>query len=183
MHILWLEFLPSFFWQGLYEDIKNHMQQCLLYQQAKMTNMLSVGLLQPLPFLPKFRKTWPWNLSLAYLPLMALELFWWLLIDYPNMLTLAHSKLITIESKLMEYSWSTFWNCLAFWNHLYLIEMKSSLAIFCNNCSNWSGTTIAMSSTYYPQSDRKLKALNRCLEMYLRCFTADNLREMSKLLP
>lgn len=45
-----------------------------------------------------------------------------------------------------------------FWQYLFTLQ----------------GTTLAMSSAYHPQFDGQSKALNKCLEMYLRCFTFHN---------
>jgi len=36
------------------------------------------------------------------------------------------------------------------------------------------GTTLAMSSSYHPQSHGEMENLNKTLEMYLRCFAFDN---------
>ena len=44
------------------------------------------------------------------------------------------------------------------------------------------GTTLAMSSAYHPQMYGQSKALNKCLEMYLWCFTFDNPKAWAKLL-
>ena len=45
------------------------------------------------------------------------------------------------------------------------------------------GTTLAMSSTYHPQTDGQSEVLNKNLEMYLRCFSFNNPSQWSKLLP
>ena len=45
-----------------------------------------------------------------------------------------------------------------------------------------SGTTLKMSSAYHPQSDGQFEILNKCLELYLKCFTFDAPREFSGML-
>lgn len=45
-----------------------------------------------------------------------------------------------------------------FWQHLFEL----------------SGTTLAMSSTYHPQTDGQSEALIKCLELYLRYFIVEN---------
>lgn len=45
-----------------------------------------------------------------------------------------------------------------------------------------SGTTLAMSSAYHPQSDGQTEAVNKCVEKYLRCFAGQVPQKWSKLL-
>lgn len=54
-----------------------------------------------------------------------------------------------------------------FWRHLFKL----------------SETTLAMSSAYHPQFDGQSEALNKCLELYLYCFTFENPKSWFNLLP
>lgn len=45
------------------------------------------------------------------------------------------------------------------------------------------GTSTNLSTAYHPQSDGQSERLNQCVEMYLRCFTYQQPRLWSKLLP
>jgi len=44
------------------------------------------------------------------------------------------------------------------------------------------GTALAMRSAYHPQTDGQSEAVNKSLEMYLRCFIFDNPKAWSKAL-
>ncbi|KAL6526777.1 Delta-1-pyrroline-5-carboxylate synthase [Orobanche gracilis] len=46
-----------------------------------------------------------------------------------------------------------------------------------------SGTTLAFSTAYHPQSDGQTEVVNRTIEMYLRCLTGDKPRDWLKWLP
>lgn len=53
---------------------------------------------------------------------------------------------------------------------------KVFLSRFWNSLFHAMGTTLSMSTAYHPQSDGQYKALNKCFEMYLRCFVSENPR-------
>jgi hypothetical protein len=46
-----------------------------------------------------------------------------------------------------------------------------------------SGTTLAMSSTYHPQTNGQTEIVNKCLEGYLHCYSSDKQSQWVKWLP
>ena len=57
------------------------------------------------------------------------------------------------------------------------------IATFWQNLFKAQGTTLAMTSSYHPQSDGQTENLNKTLEMYLRCFIFYNPKKWVSMLP
>ena len=57
------------------------------------------------------------------------------------------------------------------------------MSVFWKELFKLQGTTLSTSSAYHPQSDGQTEVVNRCLEDYLRCFTAENPNSWVKYLP
>nr|GEV63184.1 Ty3/gypsy retrotransposon protein [Tanacetum cinerariifolium]GEV63232.1 Ty3/gypsy retrotransposon protein [Tanacetum cinerariifolium] len=55
----------------------------------------------------------------------------------------------------------------SFWSHIFKLQ----------------GTSLNMSSAYHLQSDGQSEVLNKCLELYLRCFVSDNPKAWIEFLP
>lgn len=71
---------------------------------------------------------------------------------------------------------------MAFLNPLLVREMSFLLLIFGRNyfkgiiskeLFRLRGTKLSFSSTYHPESDGQIEAVNHTIEMYLRCFVSD----------
>ena len=66
------------------------------------------------------------------------------------------NKLQSIPKTIVSDRDKTFTN--TFWSHHFKLQ----------------GATLAMSSAYHPQMDAQSEALNKCVEMHLRCFAFEN---------
>jgi hypothetical protein len=162
----------NFFWKGMRTDIKTFVRECRECQENKHETVLPSGLLQPLP-IPS--RVWA-DISLDFIEgLLVSQGFSVILVvvdrltKYGHFLPLAHP-----------YSASTVAH-LFLANIFKLHGMLSSIvsdrdptfaSLFWRELFRLQGITLAFSSAYHPQSDGQTKALNKCLETYLRCYAS-----------
>lgn len=72
--------------------------------------------------------------------------------------------------------WCLFRNLFVYMDPLFLSEFWQEL-------HRLQGTRLTMSSAFQPQSDGQTEAINKCLEMYCRCFASDTPSTWFSLLP
>jgi len=164
------------------QDIKTYIQQCLVCQQAKTTTTLPAGLLQPLP-IPN--QIWE-DLAMDFITGLPLSQgFTVICVVIDRLSKAAHFIPMKQDftSKLVAE---------LFFKHIVKLHGLPKSIVFDRDTVftsqfwkflwHFSGTTLKMSSVYHPQSDGQSEVLNKCLELYLRCFTFDAPREWSKML-
>ncbi|PNX54976.1 hypothetical protein L195_g048599, partial [Trifolium pratense] len=173
----------QFYWKNMRQDIKEYVQQCLICQQAKTSNSVPAGLLQPLP-IPD--QVWE-DVAMDFIT------------GLPN--SFGFSVIMVVIDRLTKYShfvaqkteYTSRTVAEAFMSHIVKLHGipksivsdrdKVFTSSFWQHLFKLQGTSLAMSTAYHPQTDGQSEALNKCLEMYLRCFTFQNPKAWYKLLP
>ncbi|MCH90884.1 hypothetical protein A2U01_0011807, partial [Trifolium medium] len=164
----------QFYWPTMREDIHKYVLQCSICQQAKASNVLPAGLLQPLP-IPS--QVWE-DVAMDFIT------------GLPN--SHGFTVIMVVIDRLTKYShfvpqksdYSSKSVAEAFMENIVKLHGlpksivsdrdKVFTSAFWKHLFKLQGTTLAMSTAYHPQTDGQSEALNKCLEMYLRCFTFDN---------
>ncbi|MCH86637.1 hypothetical protein A2U01_0007496, partial [Trifolium medium] len=168
----------QFYWPKMKKDIKQFVLQCVTCQQAKAVNVLPAGLLQPLP-IPN--QVWE---DVA--------------MDFITGLPSSHgfTVIMVVIDRLTKYShfmpqksdYSSKSVAEAFMENIVKLHGvpksivsdrdKVFTSAFWNQLFKLQGTSLA----YHLQTDGQSEALNKCLEMYLRCFTFHNPKGWYKVL-
>jgi hypothetical protein len=172
----------QFFWPHMRQTVSQYVKQCSICQQAKHATTLPMGLLSPLPipqnvwediamdFITGLPNSGGFTVILVVVDrLTKFGHFFALKKDFDSKkvaeIIMQHIvKLYGIPKSIVSDRDKVFTS--KFWQHLFKLQ----------------GTTLAMSSAYHPQSDGQTEALNKCLEMYLRCLTFHNPNVWSKML-
>lgn len=155
-------------------DVKAFVKSCVICNQVKPLNKPTQGLLQPLPILGDI---WD-SISMDFivgLPLSKGKSAIMVVVDrlskYAHFSALSPHftapkvddvfardicKLHGVPSSIVSDRDPLFMG--AFWQELFKLQQ----------------TKLSASSAYHPRSEGQTKVVNHCLEVYLRCFTADS---------
>lgn len=173
----------EFYWSGMRGDVHEFMRNCPTCQRCKVENLHPTGLLQPLPI-----PTLIWNhISLDFIegfPKVQGKTEILLVVDrlskYAHFIPISHPyttasvvvaflanivKLHGLPETIVSDRDSTFTS--NFWKELFRL----------------SGSTLALSIVYRPQTDGQIEVTNHMIEMYLRCLVKDFPRKWLELLP
>jgi hypothetical protein len=158
-----------FHWRGLKNDVEEFVRQCVICQQAKHSNALPAGLLQPLPI-----PAGAWQeISMDFIEglpksegctviLVIVDRF----TKYAHFVALKHPFSAKTIAKVV------------FDNVVKLHGLPKTMvsdrdkvltSTFWSELFAMIGTQILLSSAYHPQTDGQTEQVNQCLEMYLRC--------------
>lgn len=160
----------QFTWPSLSRDVRLFVSKCLVCQQAKVSTAAPSGLLQPLP-IPS--QIWE-DVSMDFITgLPPSNGFTVIMVVVDRLLKYAHFTSLRSDFtsiKVAEAFLHTVIKLHGFPKSLVSDRDKVFTSAFWKHLFKASGTTLAMSSAYHPQSDGQTEAVNKCVEMYLRCF-------------
>ena len=157
--------------------------ECVICQQAKVSQSLPGGLLQPLP-----------------IPHIIWEE---IAVDFINNLPLSngYSSIMVVIDRLSKFAHfiplkfgfnskivaeafiQNIVKLYGFPKTIFSDRDRVFISSFWRHLFKSQGTQLAMSSFYHPQSDDQTKNLNKILEMYLRCYVFDHPKNWVELLP
>ncbi|KAH0673099.1 hypothetical protein KY284_024186 [Solanum tuberosum] len=151
----------NFYWQGIRSNVNDFVSHCQVCQQMKDTQLNPTGLLQPLP-IPD-------------------AIFEEISMDFITCLPPSHgcTTILVIVDRLSKYG-----HFIAlppsFTSQKVAVIVTDRDPLFLSDF--WKEIN-RLQGTHLGQTNGQTEALNKCLEMYLRCFTTDAPTDWFKLLP
>jgi len=173
----------DFYWQGMKTSIQTFVRQCIVCQKHKTEHLHPVGLLQPLP-VPL--QIWS-DISMDFiegLPLSQGKSVLLVVVDrflkYAHLLPLAHPYTAVSVARLF---FDNIFKLHGLPETIVSDRDVTFTSLFWTELFRLSGTKLAFSTTYHPQSDGQTEVVNRTIKMYLCCFTSDRPRRWFQWLP
>ncbi|WVZ17819.1 hypothetical protein V8G54_010801 [Vigna mungo] len=143
----------QFHWNGIHKYIKEYVQNCLICQQAKTTTTTLARLLQPLP--------------------ISIQVWEDFAMDFITGLPISHgySVILVVVDRFSKYA------------HFAGLKVDNFSKVVAEVFLSIAVKLHGFPKSIVSDSDKVFtKAVNKCLEMYLRCFTFDSPKEWFKLL-
>lgn len=172
----------TFYSPNLRNKVRSFIQQCEVCQRHKAENTLPAGLLQPLP-IPN--RIWE-EISMDFidgLPNSKGKTTVFVVVDrlskYAHFIPISHPYTAVMVAQIF------------FDNIFKLHGMPLTIvcdrdpaftSLFWRELFQLNGTRFNFSSAYHPQTDGQTEAVNKTLEMYLRCFTSSQPKLWTKWL-
>ena len=160
----------QFYWPGMHRSMQDYVKGCAVCQKIKAENLVSAGLLQPLP-IPC--QVWD-DITLDFiegLPISRGKDTIMVVVDRlsksAHFLTLSHPFTAkTIAEKFVEGVFKLHGMPKS------IISDQDPILIsnFWKEFFTMSGSKLQLSSAYHPQTDGQTEVINRCVEQYLRSF-------------
>jgi hypothetical protein len=172
-----------FRWTGMRSFIKEQVQTCITCQQAKPERVRYPGLLQPLPvpngawqivsmdFIEGLPQSGSFNSIIVFVDLFT---------KYAHFVPLRHPF---SAPEIAEVFLDTVFKLHGMPAQLVSDRDKIFTSRFWQEVMSRTGTQLAMSTAYHPQSDGQTERVNQQIECYLRCFISAHPKKWSRWLP
>jgi hypothetical protein len=172
----------QFFWPNMKQDVKEFVQKCLICQQAKHDTIAPTGLLQPLP-IPE--QVWE-DVAMDFITgLPPSHGYTVIMVVIDRLTKYSHFSPLKVDynsKNVAEAFMKTIVKLHGVPKSIISDRDKVFMSKFWKDLFQLQGTTLAMSSSYHPQTDGQSEALNKCVEMYLRYLTFHNPKSWFKAL-
>lgn len=173
----------AFFWVKMRRMVQQVVQECTICQKNKGMNTLPAGLMQPL-LVPK--EVWS-EISMDFVEgLPSSKGKTCILVVVDRLSKMAHFIALSHPYTAVTVAEAFFQNIYKLYGMPKKIVSNRDpvfTSLFWKELFNLQGTRLNYSTAYHPQSDGQTEAVNRVMEMYLRCFTRDQPKNWVKWLP
>jgi hypothetical protein len=176
--------LPVVFWPKMEKSVRDYIRTCDSCQRNKPSNMLPPGLLQPLP-IPDHN--WD-SVSMDFVVALPKTL------DGNDAIMVVVDRLSKMAHFIPATTDMTAEGCARlFFDEVFRLHgLPTSVvsdrdpkftSVFWRSLFQLTGTKLAMSTAYHPQTDGQTERLNRTLEEMLRSYVSYDMRDWDVLLP
>jgi len=164
-------------------SVKVYVRACSVCQQAKYSTLPLVGLLHPLP-VPT--QTWQ-DIDMNFITGLPLSHGYFVILVVVDRLS-KFAYFIPLPTdfsapKVADSFIHTVVSVHGLPHSILSYRDKVFTSKFWEQICKRQGITVARSSAYHPQTNGQTEVLNRCLEMYLRCYTQANPKDWYQFLP
>ena len=171
------------YWKGLKREVREFVRTCSVCQQFKYDVSASPGLLQPLP-IPQTIWT---EISMDFLeglPLVKGKSVILVVVDrlskYAHFVALSHPY---SAASIAQVFMDTIYKLHGMPTSIVSDRDKIFVSTFWKELFKLMGTQIKLSTSYHSQTDRQTEVVNRCLQTYLCCMTAERPQDWVHWLP